>query len=332
MGIFSFLRGEFIEVIDWVEQDQNTILWKFPDNENDIKHGAGLTVRESQVALMMNEGVMADVFKPGRYELVTANMPILTKLKNWSKAFQSPFKVDVYFFSTKTFTGLKWGTPAPIMLRDPEFKQVRVKAFGTYFIKIKDPKLFFTEFSGTTSHITIEDIEEKLRDFIPPKFAEALAEAKVSVLDMVANYTEMGDKIKPILQEVFDGFGIELTRFQITSTSLPPEVEAFYDKMTNMNMVDNMGKYAQFQTLEAMGKAAENPGGMAGMGVGLGAGMNMAQMFTQNMQPQQQAAAAPPQSKEDIMSTLKQLGELKAAGILTDEEFSEKKKELLAKL
>lgn len=334
MGLFSFLKGEFIEVIDWVEKDQNTILWKFPDEGNDIKHGAGLTVRESQVALMINEGLMADVFKPGRYELVTANMPILTKLKNWSRAFNSPFKVDVYFFSTKTFTGLKWGTPNPIMLRDPEFKQVRVKAFGTYFIKIKDPSVFFKEFSGTTSSITIEDIEDKLRDFIPPKFAEALAEAKVSVLDMVANYTEIGDKIKPILQEVFDSFGIELTRFQITSTSLPPEVEAFYDKMTNMNMVNDMGKFAQFQTLDAMGKAAENPGGTAGLGVGLGAGMNMAQMFTQNMaqQPQQQAAATPPQSKDDIMNMLKQLGELKAAGILTEEEFSEKKKELLAKL
>ena len=174
MGIFSFLKGEFIEVIDWVEKDQNTILWKFPDNENDIKHGAGLTVRESQVALMMNEGLMADIFKHGRYELVTANMPILTKLKNWNKAFKSPFKVDVYFLSTKTFTGLKWGTPAPIMLRDPEFKQVRVKAFGTYFIKIKDPALFLKEFAGTMSIVTTEDLEDKLRDFIHPNFHEKI--------------------------------------------------------------------------------------------------------------------------------------------------------------
>ena len=334
MGLFSFLKGEFIEVIDWVEQGQDTIMWKFPDNENDIKHGAGLTVRESQIALMINEGMLADVFKPGRYELVTANMPVLTKLKNWSKAFNSPFKVDVYFLSTRIFMGLKWGTPAPIMLRDPEFKMVRVKAFGTYFIQIKDPALFFKKFAGTTARITVEDIEEQLRDIVIPQFAEALAEAKVSVLDLVANYSEIGDKIRPIVQEAFDLIGIELVRFQITSTSLPPEVEAFYDKMTNMNMVDNMGKYAQFQTLEAMGKAAENPNGIGGIGVGIGAGMNMGQMFTQNLAQTQPTATAtvPPQSKDDIMSLLKQLGDLKTAGILTDDEFAEKKKELLAKL
>jgi membrane protease subunit (stomatin/prohibitin family) len=333
MGLFSFFKGEFVEVIDWHEQEANTILWKFPDKENDIKYGAGLTVRESQTALFINEGRLADVFEPGRYELQTSNMPILTKFKNWDKAFNSPFKVDVYFLSTKTFGGLKWGTPNPIILRDPEFKQVRVKAFGTYFIKIKDPFKFFTEFSGATSVIKIDDIEEKLRDLIVPKFAEALAEAQVSVLDMVANYSEIGDKIKPLLQGDLELFGIDLVRFQVTSTSMPPEVEAFYDKMTNINMVDNMTKYAQFQSLEAMGKAAENSNSIAGIGAGLGAGMNLSHMMLQNVTQSQQAPPqAPPQSKDEIMETLKKLGDLKTAGILTDEEFNAKKKELLAKL
>ncbi|MGB0861994.1 MAG: SPFH domain-containing protein [Saprospiraceae bacterium] len=342
MGLFDFFKGEFIEVIDWVEQDKDTVMWKFPDKDANIKYGAQLTVRESQTALFLDEGQFGDVYEPGRHKLITDNMPIMTTLKSWKHGFDSPFKADVYFLSTRTFMGLKWGTPNPIILRDPEFKQVRVKAFGTYFIKIKDPKKFFTEFGGTSSVLKVHEIEDRLRDIVSPKFAESIGEAGVSVLDMVSNYSELGDKIAPLLQADLDPFGIELTKFQITSTSLPKEVEAFYDKMTNMNMVDNMNKFQQFQQANAIEKAAENPGGGASEGIGLGVGMGMAnqmmqqqqmqqqQMQQQNQQVQQQQPVA--ETRESIFSALKELGALKEAGILTEAEFDGKKKELLAKL
>ncbi len=335
MGLFSFLKDEFIEVIDWVEQSNDIVLWKFPDRDANIKYGASLTVRESQQAIFIDEGEMVDAFTPGRYELLTNNMPLLTSLRNWKAGFNSPFKCDVYFISTKQFTNLKWGTPNPIILRDPEFKQVRVKAFGTYFVKVKDPSKFFKEYAGTGQSVKISQIEETLRDIISPKFAEALAEAKVSVLDMASNYTELGDKIAPILQKDLDPFGLELTKFQVTSTSLPKEVEEFYDKMTNMNMVSDMNKFQQFQQANAIEKAAENPGGGAGEGIGMGMGFGMANMMMnqqQNQQQQPQQSASKPQTKEEILATLKELGGLKEAGILTDEEFEAKKKDLLGRL
>lgn len=335
MGLLDFFLEEFIEVIDWVEKDKDTVLWKFPDKDANIKYGASLTVRESQLALFLDEGQFADVYDPGRYELNTQNMPVLTSLRNWDKGFKSPFKCDVYFLSTKTFTDLKWGTANPIILRDPEFKQVRVKAHGVYFIKIKDAEKFFTEFAGTKSILKIQEIEQSLRDIVAPKFAEAVAESGVSVLDMVANYTEIGAKVAPFLQKDLDPFGIELVKFQISSTSLPKEVEAFYDKMTNMNMVDDMDKFTKFTTASAMEKAAENPGGGASEGIGMGMGFGMAnqmmnQQMNQNTKQDQNTTKA--QTKEEIMDTLKQLGDLKESGVLTQEEFDAKKKELLSRL
>ncbi len=334
MGLFDFIKGEFVEVIDWVEEDRDTVVWKFPHTKNNIKYGANLTVRESQTALFVNEGQIADVFEPGRFELVTANMPLLTSLRNWDKAFKSPFKVDIYFLSTRVFTNLKWGTPNPIILRDPEFKQVRVKAFGVYFVRVTDPEKFFREFAGTAPVLRIQELEERLRELVSPKFAEAIGNSGVSVLDMVSNYTELGDRIAPMLQADFEPFGLELTKFQISSTSLPKEVEEFYDKMTNMNMVGDMQRFQQFQSAQAIENASKNPGG-AGEGLGMGMGFGMANMM---MQQQQQATQqnAPQgdnsQSKEEIMKMLKDLGDLKQAGILTDEEFESKKKDLLARL
>jgi membrane protease subunit (stomatin/prohibitin family) len=333
MGLFDFIKGELIEVIDWVESDNDTVIWKFPHEGNNIKNGAQLTVRESQTAMLLDEGRFADLYESGRHELITDNMPIMTTLRSWKYGFDSPFKADVYYVSTRTFTNLKWGTPNPIILRDPEFKQVRIKAFGTYFIKIVDPEKFFTEFAGTKPTLKIYEIEESLRDIVSPKFAEALAETNVSVLDMVSNYSELGDTIAPILQKDLDPFGIELVKFQITSTSLPKEVEEFYDKMTNMNMVGDMNKFQQFQQANAIEKAAENPNGGAGEGIGAGLGFGMAQMFMNQNQNQNQNVPVPQkETKEDIIGLLKELGQLKEVGVLTQEEFDTKKKELLARL
>jgi len=332
MGLFDFIRGELIEVIDWVEKGNDTLMHKFPDKDANLKYGAKLTVREAQEALFLDEGKFADHFEPGMYELDTRNIPLLTSLRNWDTGFDSPFKADIYFFSTRTFTDLKWGTQNPIILRDPEFKQVRVKAFGTYFIKIKDAKLFFTQFAGTKQTVRISEIENALRDIISPKFAESLAEMKVSVLDMVAKYSELGDQVLPKLQKELDPFGIELVKFQVSSTSLPKEVEEFYDKMTNMNMVDDMNRFQQFQASQAMEEAAKNPSGGAGEGVGMGMGFGMANMMMNQQGQNQQQPNAKAQTKEEILDTLKQLGELKEAGVLTQEEFDAKKKEMLARL
>ncbi|MBR9920871.1 MAG: virion core protein (lumpy skin disease virus) [Bacteroidetes bacterium] len=333
MGLFDFIKGEFIEVIDWVEQDRDTVLWKFPDKDANIKYGAKLTVRESQTAVFLDEGRIADVFEPGMFELDTQNMPVLTTLRNWDKGFKSPFKADVYFLSTRVFPDLKWGTPNPVIMRDPEFKQVRVKAFGVYSVKIKDPKAFLKEFAGTAGVLRIHEIEETLRDLVSPKFSEVLVESSISVMDLVGKYTELGDNILPVLQQDLERYGIELVKFQISSTSLPKEVEEFYDKMTNMNMVDDMKKFTNFQQANAIEKAAENPGGGAGEGIGMGMGFGMAQMMmNQKGGGEQQPQNSKAQTREEILSTLKELGGLKESGILTDEEFEAKKKELLERL
>ena len=340
MGLFDFIRGELIEVIDYVEQDPRVVIHKFPDADANIKYDAQLTVRESQQALFLDQGRIADLFGPGQHRLVTDNLPILTTLRSWKMGFDSPFKADVYFISTRTFTGLKWGTPNPVILRDPEFKQVRVKAFGTYWLKVSDPKLFFREFAGTGKELRIDELEAALRDVVSPRFAEALAESGVSVMDMVGNYTELGDRIRPILQLDLNPLGVEIEKFQITSTSLPEEVEAFYDKMTNVNMVDDMAKFQQFQRANAIEEAAKNPGGGAGEGIGMGMGFGLAQQMMNQQQTNANnataaggnAAGGKAQTREEIMDTLKQLGELKAAGVLTDEEFNSKKTELLGRL
>jgi membrane protease subunit (stomatin/prohibitin family) len=339
MGIFNFLRSELIDIIEWVEESNDVLMWKFPDQDREIKYGAQLTVRESQMAIFVNEGQIADVFGPGRHELATRNMPLLTTLKSWKYGFESPFKVDIYFFSTRQFLNLKWGTPNPIMMRDPEFKQVRVQAFGTYAIRIKDGAGFFREFAGTASILRFAEVEERLRSLVVPKFTEALAEAQVSVLDMAAHYSEIGDKLRPILQTDLDPFGLELMSFQVASTSLPPEVAEFYDKMTSMNMVTDMTKFQQFTTATAVEEAAKRGGGGGGMEIG--AGFVIANQLLNNQGPPASPPPVPPlpstpeapaADREAILATLKQLGDLKAAGILTEEEFAQKKKELLDRL
>ena len=332
MGIFDFIRNEFVNVIEWVDDSQDTIIWKFPDKGNDIKYGAQLTVRESQVAIFMNEGQIADVFLPGRHELTTANMPILTTLRSWKYGFESPFKVDVYYVNTKQFTNMKWGTANPIIVRDPEFKQVRIRAFGTYTFRVKDAKKFLKEFAGTTPVVRVGDLEEQLRSIVFSKFSDAIAEANVSVLDLARNYTELGEKLGPLLSDDFDQYGLEIVKFYIENTSLPPEVEAFLDKTTQMNMVGDMAKFQQFQAGVSIEKAAENSATAASIvGVNLG-GMMAGAAAPGAVAPTSQPAAQPAQSKEDILGLLKQLGDLKAAGILTEEEFAAKKAELLAKL
>ncbi|GAA4469803.1 SPFH domain-containing protein [Nibrella saemangeumensis] len=328
MGLFDFIRNEFIEVIDWVDNSTDTVIWKFPDNGNNIKYGAQLTVRESQMAVFMNEGQIADIYPPGRYELTTQNMPIMTTLRSWKFGFESPFKVDIYFVSTKQFTNLKWGTQNPIIVRDPEFKQVRVRAFGVFSLRVTDAGKFLKEFAGTTPVVRISDVEGQLRTAIVSTFSDTVAETNVSVLDLARNYQELGEKLRPMLQNDFTAYGLELTRFYIENTSLPPEVESFLDKTTQMNMAGDMARFQQFQAGIAIEKAAESdgPAGTAVLMGGLGSFMNSTNAGTLPPQPGQIP------DKAQILALIKELGELKSAGILTEEEFTAKKAELLSRL
>ena len=278
------------------------MVWKFPRYQNEIKMGAQLTVRESQVAVFMNEGVIADVFQPGRYQLTTQNMPLMTTLRSWKYGFNSPFKADVYFVSTHQYTNQKWGTKNPVMLRDAEFGPVRLRAFGSYAFRVKDAAIFLKEISATNPDFTVDDINDQLRNLAVSRGMDAIAAAKIPVLDLASNYDQIsgliGEKIKPEFTEL----GLELSKFLIENISLPPEVEAALDKRSSMGIVGNLGAYAQFQAANAIEKAAENSGsgGLAGAGLGLGIGSAMAgQMggvFQQNQVSNNSAAgsAAPP--------------------------------------
>ncbi len=333
MGIFDFIKNEFIEVIDWVDDTNDTVIYKFPDKGDKIMNGAQLTVRESQQVVLMNEGEFGDIYLPGRHELTTSNMPITTTLKSWKYLFDSPFKVDIYYVSTRQFTNLKWGTSNPIIVRDPEFKQVRLRSFGTYTMRVTNPQKFIKEFAGTHPWVRIDAVSEQLRNAIISKLAEGLAEAGISVLDLAANFTEIGEKLKPVFQKEFDIWGIELGQFYIENVTVPEEVEKMLDKTTQLNMMaDKLNQFNQMQGGIALENLSENPGaaGMAGMG----AGVILTNMLQQQQQPapQQSGPVADPNEKQKLLDLLKQLGELKAQGILTEEEFNQKKAEILSKL
>jgi membrane protease subunit (stomatin/prohibitin family) len=332
MGIFDFIKGEFIEVIDWVDDTPDTVIYKFPDKGNKIMNGAQLTVRESQVVVLMNEGEFGDVYIPGRHELSTKNMPITTTLKSWKYLFDSPFKVDIYYVNTKQFSNLKWGTSNPVIFRDSEFGQVRLRSFGTFTLRVIEPKKFIKEFAGTQPWVRIDVVNEQLRNTIVSKLSEGLAEAKISVLDLAANFTELGDKLKPVFQKEFDTWGIELCQFYIENVSLPEEVEKMLDKSTQLNILkDKIGQFNQMQGGIALENMADNPG--AASTAGLGAGV----ILTNMLQNQQQPGAGnntvnDADNKQKLLDLLKQLGELKAQGLLTEEEFNQKKSEILGRL
>lgn len=276
MGLFDKIRNEFIDIIEWVDTTSDTIVWKFPRYQNEIKMNSQLTVRETQWAVFMNEGTIADVFTPGMYTLSTQNMPILTTLKGWKYGFNSPFKADVFFVSTRQFINQKWGTRNPIMLRDAEFGPVRLRAFGSFAFRVKDPGTFIKEVAATNPEFTVEGINEQLRNLAVSRGMEAIAESKIPVLDLAANYEAVSGHITEKIKSEFNELGLELTKFLIENISLPPEVEAALDKRSSMGIVGNLGAYAQFQAANAMEQAASNPGGGGLAGAGIGAGLGMA--------------------------------------------------------
>jgi len=274
MGILDRLSpsSQFIEVIEWLDDSSNTLVYRFPVKDQEIKNGAQLIVRESQAAVFVSEGQIADMFSPGRYTVDGGNTPILSKLGAWKYGFNSPFKAEVYFVNTRQFTDLKWGTPNPIMMRDTDFGMVRLRAFGIYSIRVGDPKAFIKEIAGTNAHFVTEDIEGQLKRTLVGGFSDGLGESKIAALDLASNYDELAKFTREKLNDEFKTFGLELTKFVIENISLPPEVEAAMDRRTSMGVIGDVGRYAQFQAADAMRDAAQNTGGGAGTGAGLGAG------------------------------------------------------------
>ena len=285
MGFFDKLRGEFIDIIEWTDDSRDTMVYRFERYENEIKMGAKLIVRETQVAVFINKGKIADIFQAGDYELSTENMPIMSTLEGWKYGFHSPFKAEVYFINTRRFTNLKWGTKNPITLRDPEFGPLRIRAFGTYEIKVSNVENFIKEIVGTDGHFTTDEITDQLRNLIVSRFSDILGETKIPVLDMAANYDEFGEFITGKIHDDFLAYGIDITKMLVENISLPPAVEEALDKRSSMGIIGDLQKFTQYQAATAMEKAAENDG-MAGGGMGMGMGFAMASQMGQSMQPQ----------------------------------------------
>lgn len=279
MGLMSFIKSQLIDVIEWVDDSKDTMVWKFPDSDKEIKNGAQLIVRESQCALFLNEGQFGDVFGPGRHELVTRNLPILTTLKSWKYGFNSPFKCDVYFVNTKQFLDLKWGTSNPIMMRDPEFGVIRLRGFGNYAFKVTNPTAFLTEVNGTGSYRSVEDLAAYIKKIIVSSITDFIAESKIAALDLAMNYDELSEGTLAKLRTKFSSIGIDITSFCIENLSLPEEVEKMLDKKTSMGIIGNTAQYAQFQMADSIKDFANKPSGMGGGFADAGMGMAMGQMM-----------------------------------------------------
>jgi membrane protease subunit (stomatin/prohibitin family) len=287
MGLMDFIKKQFIDVIQWTEEGDGTLAWRFPMSGMEIQNGASLTVRESQMAVFVNEGQVADVFGPGMHTLTTQTLPVLTYLKNWDKLFESPFKSDVYFFSTRQQIDQKWGTPQPITIRDADFGAVRLRAFGNYAFRVADPKLFHTEISGTRETYTVEDVDGQLRGLVLQNISQAIASSGIPFLDLAANQLKFAEALSNQLEPAFAAIGLKLEGMTVQNLSLPEELQKILDQKIGMGMVGNdMGKFMQYQTAQAIpGMVAAGGGGsgIAGDAMGLGAGVALGQVLAQNL-------------------------------------------------
>ena len=357
MALMDFIKKQFIDILEWTETGDGTLAFRYPMAGNEIQYGGSLTVRESQMAVFVNEGKVADVFGPGMYKLTTQTLPVLTYLRNWDKLFQSPFKSDVYFFSTRQQLDRRWGTTQPVTIRDKDFGAVRVRAFGNYAYAISDPKLFHTAVSGTSARYMVEELDGQLRGLMLQHISDAVAQSGVPFLDLAANQVEFAKQLLEVTAPEFTKLGLSLVSVTVQNVSLPEELQKVLDQKIGMGMVGNdMGKFMQYQTAQAILKFAEGAagsggggGGVVGDAMGLGAGVAlgqvMAQQLTQGLQGGGAAAAqaaagaaaaataaAAGIKPDEVMALLEKLADLKAKGILTDDEFASKKAELLKKL
>lgn len=299
MGLMDFIKGELIEIIEWTDDSRDTLSFRWPDEDKNIKNGAQLIVRESQTVQFVYLGQFGDTFGPGKYTLTTDNIPILTKLQGWKYGFGSPFKADVYYLNTRLFTGNKWGTSNPVMMRDADFGIVRARAFGTYDFHITDPKLFLKEVAGSDQHFRLDEFADTMRSRIVSLFSEALAQAKIPVLDVAARYQEVGSALLPLINPVVTSkYGLELTTFVLENVSLPPEVEQAIDKRSSMAAVGNLNDYVKFQMAQGMGTGQS--GGAGGFASEMAVGMAMAQQMMQQQGGILGSQATPPAAPPPI--------------------------------
>ncbi len=341
MALMDFIKKQFIDIIQWTEDAADggeTLAWRFPMQDMEIQNGGSLTVRESQMAVFVNEGKIADVFGPGTYKLTTQTLPVLTYLQNWDKLFESPFKSDVYFFSTRQRLDRKWGTPNPVTIRDKDFGMVRLRAFGIYAFHLVNPKLFYTTVSGTVERYPIEQLESQLRNTIVGQISDLFGESSVPFIDMAGNQEEFGKALKAKVDGQFQQYGLVLDSFVVQNISLPEELQKMLDARIGVNMMGGMQGFTQYQVANAIPLAARNEGGLAGLGAGVGVGFGVGQQVVQSMaqalnpQAAQGATAAVPVSADEVVATIEKLHGLAEKGILSKEEFEAKKTELLGRL
>ncbi|MBX2811666.1 MAG: SPFH domain-containing protein [Myxococcales bacterium] len=345
MGLWDHITSQFVEIIEWLEDDHSVIAWRFPVRGQEIKNGAQLVVREGQVACFINGGQLADVFTPGTYTLNTQNLPVLASLKGWKYGFDSPFKAEVYFLHSTQFTDLKWGTQNPVMLRDPEFGPIRLRAFGVFSIRVVEPKKFLRQIVGTDSIFQVDEVVGQLKRSIVAKFSQALGGAGIPVLELAASYDRLATVVLPSIEAEFSEMGLDVPTFIIENISLPASVEKVLDTRSEMAVLGNMQQYTAYQAANAIPDAASSPNSMAGAGVGLAAGMAMGQRMaeaissspdTARPSPSQSATPSAVLTDESghaaMVERFKKLDALKAAGVLSDEEYTAKRAEILAEL
>ena len=348
MALMDFVKKQFIDIIEWTEDRDGVLAWRYPMEDREIQNGGSLTVRESQMAVFVNEGKVADVFGPGRHTLTTATLPVLTYLRNWDKLFRSPFKSDAYFFSTRQQTDQRWGTQQPVTIRDKDFGAVRVRAFGNYSYRVADPKVFHTEISGTREIYTVADLDGQLRSLMLQHISDAVGSSGIAFLDLAANLVEFARALKEATAPAFEKLGLKLEIVTMQSVSLPEELQKILDQKIGMGMVGDTARFMQYQTAQsipalAAGAGDGGGGGIVGSAVGLGAGVALGQVMANQLgqglsanapgAPAAGAAAAAAGVKaDDVVAMLEKLADLKAKGIVTQEEFDAKKIELLKKL
>ena len=349
----SFIKKQFIDVIQWPNPEPEVLMWRFPIQDEEIQNGASLTVRDSQAAMFVDEGVTADVFQAGTFKLTTQNLPVLTNLKNWSKLFESPFKSDVYFFNLRQQLSRRWGTSQPVTVRDADFGAVALRAFGMYSFRIADPALFFKEVTGVTAEYRGEQLEEQLRNVAVTQLATAFGTSGIPFLDMAANQVALSQKMTELLQPLFAAMGLLLESFNVESVTLPEALQKRMDERMGMGIVGDLSRYTQYQTAQAIPIAAQNEGGVAGIGAGIAAGMGMGNAMTAAMMGQQvapqgqpvvQAAqtAAPvaaatvastaPAAGEDLAGKLTQLKTLLDQGLISQADYDTAKAEVIKKI
>ncbi|MEG3182394.1 SPFH domain-containing protein [Sphingomonas sp. LT1P40] len=329
MGILDFLSKQFVDVIDWVDEP-GVLAVRYPMQDREIQNGAQLTVRSGQTAMFYNEGQLADAFLPGQHTLETSNLPVLSSLKSWQTGFKSPFKADVYFFSQKEQTGLKWGTQQPITVRDKEFGPLRVRAFGSYSFRVENIAVFAVKMMGSLDKLTVADLETQLRGVIATAIATALGGGDVAFIDLAANQTALSERLKAAVEPAFAAWGLSCTSFFVESVSLPEEVQAQLDKASSMRVVGDLDRYVRYQSAQAIESAAEQSGGIAGIGAGAAAGMAIGQSMAGGIGGAAAPTAAAP--GEDVYAQIEKLHKLLTIGAIEQAEFDAKKAELLSRI